>query len=125
MRVLIIALLAATAWAQRIPADNRAWTASVVAVASASAADAATSWGLHEVNPILRGSDGRFGAKSVEIKAGLMAGMIVLEYLTRRQHRKAWTRLNLAAAGMFGVTAYRNESVRTIPPLAPVLAVHR
>ena len=57
------------------PPDHHVWEISIAAMVAGSVADAKTSWGLHELNPVLRGADGRFGMRAVEIKAAVTGGI--------------------------------------------------
>lgn len=83
------------AWARRL------WRASQVAVVAASAGDAASSWGRRELNPMLAGGSGRFGARGLGIKLGILGGaQVAQELLVRRATRAAAP----AAAVNFGVT---------------------
>ncbi len=70
-------------------AVGRGWKVSAAAVLAASAFDCQSSWGRLELNPLLRGSDGRFGAKGAGIKLGITAGSLFLEYALARKLPKA------------------------------------
>ena len=94
------------------PAEGKAlYRVSVVAVIGTSATDAASSWGRLEANPLLRSGDGQFGGKGLIIKAGLTAGILVMNhYVLRRsadrRRRKLATVSNFVVAAVFGtVTA--------------------
>lgn len=91
---------------------NIVWIASIVTMSAASAADAKTSYGLYEMNPVLRSGDGRFGTKGIGIKVGITGAVIVVEVLTRKRMRKAWTMGNFMLGGVYGASAWRNEGLR-------------
>ena len=70
---------------------------------------------MRELNPVLAGSDGRFGMQSTAIKLGVTGAMLGLEYLIVKAHpasARVFTKLNWAAAGVtFGVAAH-NYAIR-------------
>lgn len=82
---LITLLLAATVasgaegFAQTRPSKKRWWAS--VAIAAASFMDMHSSWGKREMNPMLRGPDGRFRAGGVVIKASLLGTSCGLQWL--------------------------------------------
>ncbi len=82
---------------------------------ASQALDATSSYGMRELNPILGGSDGRFGMQSVSIKLGVTGALLGAEYLIVRAHPRAarmFTKLNWAAAMVtFGV-AVHNYSIK-------------
>lgn len=83
---------------------------SQAALAAAHVADARTSMGLHEANPVL--GRGPFGTRQVLVKAGIAgAGLAVGELLARR-NPGAVAVGNFAAAGVIGTVAYRNSTLR-------------
>lgn len=81
---------------------------------AATSADAASSWGRVELNPVLRSSDGRFGAKGVAIKGAFAVGVEIIKWRFARRHpRERWVRaLSLGPAVAFGGVAVRNWRVR-------------
>lgn len=93
------------------PAWRTAHRLSLVALAGSTAADAATSWRRHETNPLLAGSDGRFGWRGVAMKGASFAGMITLDRWMVR-HPRFRVVVNFAAAGAFTAMAVRNARVR-------------
>lgn len=92
---------------------RKLWAASLVAVTAASLLDAHSSWGRREANGILAGSNGRFGARGVAIKAGVNAFWVVSQIQACRRIRSCnkFTAINLALASMFAATAVRNYRV--------------
>jgi len=92
---------------------NHLWIASMVAMAAASGADAATSWGKVEGNGLLASQDGRFGAKGISIKMGIAAGVIIPQILFRRHKdlRMAFSLGNFAQAALFSGIAVHNLGI--------------
>lgn len=99
--VLLIAALplcAESAW-------HRAWRWSAAALVTGAAADVASSVGRYEMNPLARGSDGRFAVRrGIAIKAAVTGGVL----LVGRLDRKAGTVANCAVGGMWAGVAVRN-----------------
>ena len=82
-------------------------------LAGADAADAASSWGKIEANPLVR-SGHTFSYGSLAIKIGAVtAGMAAQHYILRMAPNKAplFATTNLAAAAMLGVVAQHNMHV--------------
>lgn len=113
MKNLILLILVCAACAQAD--ERRLWKWSVAALAASTAADCHSSYGMRELNPLLRGSGKRFDAGSVAIKAGI-AGAFVLGqrlFLPGRQNgRKRWAALNFSMAATTGGFAARNYYLR-------------
>ncbi len=119
--VAVVALLffllrpaeAATKW-------KKVWKFSAAVLGAANAADVHSSWGGYEGNPLLRGPDGRFGARGTAIKGGIITGIVVFEYLVTRKKGaeakekvfKALAITNFALTGVFGGAAARNYQLR-------------
>ncbi len=85
---------------------------SVAAVVSASAADAATSWGLREGNPVL---GTRFDGRAVSIKAGMLTGSLLMQRWAMTRHpamRRVFTWINFGEAGVLGGIAAHNARLR-------------
>jgi hypothetical protein len=91
------------------------WKWSLAPVLASQALDSASSYGMRELNPVLGGSDGRFGMQSTAIKAGVTGALIGAEYLIVRAHPRSarvFTKLNWAVAAVtFGLAAH-NYSIR-------------
>jgi hypothetical protein len=93
------------------PSGKKLWWASVAAVAAASVFDARSSWGRRELNPLLQGPNGRFSARSVEIKSVLVGAGVACQWLALRHHNKAaksFGIVNLAVAGATTGVAIHN-----------------
>jgi len=91
------------------------WKWSLATVLASQALDAASSYGMRELNPVLASSDGRFGMQSTAIKLGVTGALLGVEYWIVKVHPRSarvFTKLNWAAAGVtFGVAAH-NYSIR-------------
>ncbi len=100
---------------QSAPPDKpgkKLWWASVAALAAASVLDARSSWGRQELNPLLQGPNGRFSARSIEIKSALVGAGIAVQWIALRRHsqklEKPFGFVNLAAAGLTTGAAVHN-----------------
>jgi len=89
------------------------WHVSQALLAGANAADAASSWGKYEENPLLR-TGTRFSYGSVSIKMGIVAGCLTMQHFMVHKNPKS-VRLysigNLAASAALGAVAARNMHV--------------
>jgi hypothetical protein len=93
----------------------RAWRRSLMPVVISQSFDVSSSFGMRELNPMLAGSDGRFGAKAATIKAGTTAAMIGVEYLIIKKWpstARILTRLNWGSSALTGAFAMHNYSIR-------------
>ena len=107
-RIILLALLALPAFALDA-ALSRSWKISVAAMAAATAADAATSYGRPELNPVL---GQQFGGRGIAIKAGVLFGTVWAEHRLLRKHprfAKPFTIFNFAIAGTHGSVAVVNS----------------
>ena len=115
--MLVGMLVCSLAWAadpepQASRDHKKLWWISVAALGVASILDAQSSWGRQELNPLLRSSDGRFGARGVVVKTSIMGGITVLEWLGLRRDRKLAAPLavgNASVAAWTGGVAIRNH----------------
>lgn len=82
---------------------NRMWKTSLAVMAAASAADLLTSIGKRELNPVLRGSDGRFGARGAAFKSALTGGAMLGQFLLIRKNPNAAPYAAISNFGMAGV----------------------
>jgi hypothetical protein len=78
--LLVSAAFGAEATTPQRPAKKR-WWVSVAAVAAASFADMHSSWGRRELNPMLRGPDGRFGTRGAAVKSSIVGASCGLQWL--------------------------------------------
>lgn len=97
---------------------NGFWIASMFMAAGASSADAATSWGKREGNPLLASSNGTFGVKGVSIKAGIAAAVLVPQICLHRHKelKGVFTAGNLGEAAIFSGVAVHNLNIKAPPP---------
>ena len=89
--VPVIQPLTLDAAARRAAGDSsyRQWKLSLAPVIASQALDVASSYGMRELNPMLAGPDGRFGAQGAGIKLGATAAFLGIEYLIVRKHPRA------------------------------------
>ncbi len=86
------------------PHSRKLWWASVATLAAATVLDARSSWGRRELNPLLQGANGRFGARSIEIKSALVGAGVAFQWLALRHHHKASKALSIANFAAAGAT---------------------
>lgn len=85
------------------------WEISIGVLAGSNIADAASSRGLYELNPVL--GRGHFGARQLAIKSALVGGSIAFQRWSIARHpgrRRAFTILNFASSAGFAAIATRN-----------------
>jgi hypothetical protein len=99
---------------------RRLFSASVAFVSAAAIADAGTSWGKAESNPVLGQS--RFGMGQTGIKIGLISAAVGGQYFLLRHHSPhvaaGFAAVNFASAGVLGAIAYHNSTIPKIPTTA-------
>lgn len=79
------------------------WLVSVGPLVAAQSLDAASSYGLREMNPLLASPDGRFGMKATALKFGVIGGLVGAEALLVRKFprsAKFFTVVNYSTAGV-------------------------
>ena len=111
--LLTVLLLPAASAADRPSRWSAVWRVSQAMLAGADAADAASSWGKNEANPLVRAGQ-RFSYGSLAIKMGaLTGGMVAQHYILRKAPNKTplFASTNLAAAAMLAVVAEHNMHV--------------
>jgi hypothetical protein len=94
------------------------WKASLVALAAGSALDIHSSLGKRELNPLLAGANGQFGAKGIAIKSAITGGAVLGQWLFARKnqrHAKIATVANFGMAGLLMGAAKINYG-HTRPP---------
>lgn len=90
---------------QRVGHDSRwhrQWAISLAPLFASEALDAASSYGMRELNPLLAGSNGGFGMKATTIKFGVVGALAGAEYFVVRKHpasAKFFTIVNWVSAG--------------------------
>lgn len=94
--------------------SSKLWRLSVAALIASSTADAWSSYGRVEANPLLRSPGGRFSAQAIGLKAVIAGGSVAAQWLVLRRRpetAKAAAISNFGMAGLFtGVTA-RNRAL--------------
>ena len=116
MKRCILAALLACSIASAESRWGKAYRWSVVAMAGATALDAASSYGRIEANPLLRGSRGRFGLQGILLKGAMMTGAVVVQRRFGHGHPKATAISNFATAGAFGGVAIYNFRLAASAP---------
>jgi hypothetical protein len=98
---------------------SKVWVASCLTLLAATSVDMASSWGRYEANPMLRSSDGRFGAKGVSMKLLFAGATLTPQYLLRHKQgsQKLFTIANFLQTGLYTGVAIRNYGVPR-PPVA-------
>jgi hypothetical protein len=111
--LLTALLLPAASAAGRASRWRAVWHVSQAMLAGADAADAASSWGKIEANPLVR-SGQTFSYGSLAIKMGaLTGGLLAQHFIVRKAPNKTplFASTNLAAAAMLGIVARHNMNV--------------
>lgn len=93
----------------------RAWKRSLIPVAVSQSLDVASSYGMRELNPMLAGSDGRFGMRAVAIKGGAMAGIVGIEYLIVKKwpgSARVLSKLNWSSSILTTTFAVHNFAIK-------------
>jgi hypothetical protein len=101
---------------------SKLWRWSVAALAAGSAADSWSSYGHTELNPLLRGPQGRFSARAIGIKAAIAGGSVATQWLILRKRpetARAAALTNFAMAGIFTGVAARNRSASRFSQRVP------
>ncbi len=97
--------VAAPGAVERVGHDSRwrrQWAISLAPLFASEALDAASSYGMRELNPLLAGSNGGFGMKATAIKFGVVGALAGAEYFVVRKHpasAKLFTIVNWVTAG--------------------------
>ena len=94
---------------------RRSWKHSLIPMVAAQGLDVASSYGMRELNPMLAGSDERFGAKAATIKAGTTAAVAGIEYLIVKKWpgaARTFAKLNWGSSLLTGAFAAHNFAIR-------------
>lgn len=94
--------------------STASWKLSLLVLAAANAADAATSWNKRELNPVLASSGQTFGVQTLAVKLAFVGVSVGIQGLFLHYHpefAKKFARLNLVQAGIFGAVAVHNATV--------------
>ena len=105
-----------SAFLDRKPRAKKLWQVSLASLALANVIDVQSSWGKHELNGPLAGTDGTFGIRGAVIKSGFQGGLVSLEMLWTRRHpnrtlSRFLTVVNFGAAAVISGTAIHNYRV--------------
>jgi hypothetical protein len=121
-RVALLLLMAVSCWSQTQlhpslgqKPKGSFWKASVAALVAATAADAGSSIGRRELNPMLAGSDGRFGMRGIAVKGFITGGALGIQYLFLHKSlggSKAAGIANLGMASVYSSAAAHNLTNR-------------
>ena len=109
--ILLVLLTSLCSQAQ----ERKLWKWSVAAVAASTVADCHSSFGMRELNPMLRGPGSRFGVQSALLKAGAVGVLLLGQklFLPGRSGRmKGWSTLNFSMAATTGAFAVHNYAIR-------------
>jgi len=93
---------------------HRQWAISLAPLFASQALDAASSYGMRELNPLLASPDGGFGMKATSIKFGVIGALAATEYFLVKKYprsAKVFTIVNWATAGATSALAVRNYSL--------------
>ena len=115
--VLSILILPVASAADRSSRWRTVWRVSQGLLVAGNTADAASSWGKYETNPLLR-TGSRFGYGSLAIKLGMMTGGLAMQqYISRKYPERIplFASANLAVAGVLGIVAWHNTGVPAAP----------
>jgi hypothetical protein len=96
-------------------ASLRSWKRSLLPLAASQVIDITSSYGMRELNPILAGSDGRFGTKATTIKIGTAAAVVGVEYLIVKKwpsSGRTLAKLNWASSILTSSFAVHNYSIK-------------
>ncbi len=100
---------------QREQAALRAWKISLIPVVASQSLDIASSYGMRELNPLLAGPDGRFGAKATTIKLGATAAVIGVEYLIVKKwpgSARVLSKVNWGTSALTTAFAVHNYAIK-------------
>jgi len=82
-------------------------------VVAGASADVVSSYGRQELVPLYRGPDGRFGARGLAIRGGLVTGVILTSWAVMRKHpnAKGPAIANFGVGSGLGLLAVKNSRV--------------
>jgi hypothetical protein len=93
---------------------RRQWSISLAPLFASQALDAASSYGMRELNPLLASPDGGFGMKATSLKFGVIGALATTEYFLVRKYprsAKVFTIVNWTTAGATSALAVHNYSL--------------
>jgi hypothetical protein len=102
MRLLMLLISAVAACAADLPdaalpsahesveqSALKSWKISLMPLVASQALDAASSYGMRELNPLLASSNGGFEMKATSIKLGVTGALVGIEYLIVRKYPRS------------------------------------
>jgi hypothetical protein len=95
--------------------DLHRWKLSLIPLAASQALDVSSSWGMRELNPVLAGDNGRFGAQAATVKLGVAGAFAGVQYLIVRKFprtTRAFAKINWAGAALTSGFAVHNYAIR-------------
>ena len=93
---------------------HRQWAISLAPLFASQALDAASSYGMRELNPLLASPDGGFGMKATSLKFGVIGALAATEYFLVKKYprsAKVFTIVNWATSGATSALAVHNYSL--------------
>ena len=93
----------------------RSWKISLAPLVASQALDVASSYGMRELNPVLAGPDGRFGARAATVKLGVTGALVGIEYLIVKAHpgaARVFTKINWSWAVLTTGFAAHNYAIK-------------
>jgi hypothetical protein len=93
---------------------RRQWAISLAPLFASEALDAASSYGMRELNPLLASPNGGFGTQATALKFGVIGALAGAEYFLVRKHprsAKFFTIVNWTTAGATTGLAIHNYSL--------------
>ena len=94
---------------------QKAWKRSLLPLLASQSLDAASSYGMRELNPVLADSRGAFGMRATTMKLGVVGAFAGVEYVIVRKHpgaARVFSKLNWTAAGITTGVAVHNFAIR-------------
>jgi hypothetical protein len=96
-------------------AAMRSWKISIAPLVASQALDAASSYGMRELNPLLASANGGFEMKATSIKLGVTGALVGVEYLIIRKYPRSArviSKLNWTSGIVTTGFAARNFAIR-------------
>jgi len=93
----------------------RSWKRSLLPMVATQSLDIVSSYGMRELNPLLAGPDGQFGAKATSIKIATTAAVVGIEYLLVKKWPGAarmFSKLNWGSSVLTGAIAAHNFAIK-------------
>jgi len=95
--------------------DLHRWKLSLIPLAGSQVLDVSSSWGMRELNPVLAGNDGRFGAQAATVKLGVAGAFVGVQYLIVRKFprtARVFEKINWAGTALTFSFAVHNYAIR-------------